>query len=361
MDELNPTLRPATDADLEAMVALFQAAFPRWPAVDSDVPAVEHLRWKMQSHPRALETNTVMETDGEIVGAVVQFCRDVNVGGEILVAHSGSDTAIHPRVQARGLLRHAQPYADSHIEAKFDFALNTASHHPRMRRRNARRGVHIRVSNELRMLVRPFDLRTFVGVHRGRGGWRHFAATTARAALRRRGGRRGAEPCDVQVSTVSRFDERFDRLWEAASPGFDFVPDRRSAYLNWRYDPRGGASLVLVALDDQDLRGYAVLRWSGDTAQLVDLLVDPASPAVVATLAADAVDRARQRGARQLTCALPRVHPYRQPLLDHGFLDAGGDARLEYQPHGDRHEQLAFLGEDANARIHVTLGDFDYI
>ena len=118
---------------------------------------------------------------------------------------------------------------------------------------------------------------------------------------------------------------------------------------------------MLVALDDQDLRGYAVLRWSGDTAQLVDLLVDPASPAVVATLAADAVDRARQRGARQLTCALPRVHPYRQPLLDHGFLDAGGDARLEYQPHGDRHEQLAFLGEDANARIHVTLGDFDYI
>lgn len=362
MDELDPTFRPADEADVDAMVALFQAAFSRWPAVDVDVPVADHLRWKMDCHPRAAGTHTTMEIDGEIVGAVLQFCRDVKVRDRILFAHTGADMAIHPRLQGRGLVQQAQPYGKARVLTQFDFSFGTQNNHPRLQGRAARRGEQLPVANELRMLVRTFDLRSFVGVHGRRGGWRQLASTAATSAFRRLRGRSNGGQANTRLSTALAFDDRFDRLWDSASPEFDFIPDRRATYLDWRYsDRRGGESLVRIASEADEIWGYSVLRWSGETAQLADLLVDPAHPATLDALVADAVDRAAERGASQITCALPLEHPYRQTLLENGFLAAGGEMRLQYRPHGEHQGPLAFLGQDVDARIHITLGDLDYI
>jgi hypothetical protein len=45
------TARNATRADEPAMLEFLFGAFQRWPAFQIEVPAIEHLRWKMQSHP----------------------------------------------------------------------------------------------------------------------------------------------------------------------------------------------------------------------------------------------------------------------------------------------------------------------
>ena len=110
--------------------------------------------------------------------------------------------------------------------------------------------------------------------------------------------------------TVTGFDARFDRLWESVAPAFDFVPERRAAYLNWR-------------------------------------------------LADDAVRQARERGCRGIRCALVRHHPYRAALERAGFIDDGQGSRLQYKPYRDA-GALTFLNEP-HARVHITLGDFDYV
>lgn len=358
-DDRKPKFRPTTDADVDEVVAMLQLAFETWPPVDITVTPQEHLRWKLTSHPLATETNTVMILDGSIVATVVQFAREVQVGGEMLISHSGSDTSVHPRVQGTGLLRFTAPYADQHIQARYDFSFNTESHHPRLRQRNARLQLQTRFANQLRILVRTFDTKAFVGVHLKRGGWRHLASTAAGAARRR--ATPDAKSAELEVTTIELFDDRFDRLWQAAADEFTFLPDRRAPFLNWRYlDPRGGESLVRAVLEGDEVAGYSVLRSQSDRVVIADMLAAPGRLDVVGALVGDAARIAEEEGAPTLSCALPAHHPYREALLEAAFHDVGDDARLQYRPHGDRSEQLAFLGDDPEAAIHLTFGDFDY-
>lgn len=360
-EEAGISFRPMADDDVDEVVAMLQAAFPRWPGIDVPVDPAAHLRWKVSSHPLSSETSTVMLKDGAIVAGVIQFARDVQIDDELWNAHTGSDTAVHPRVQATGLLRFTRPYADRHIQPRYDFGFNTGSNHPRLQRRAARLKLQTPIANGLSTLVRTFDTRSFIGVHLKRGGLRHFAGS-ALAAARGRASSESALPAAVEIDTVERFDDRFDRLWELARGPYRFVADRRADCLNWRYlDPRGGLSEVRAVIDGDEVSGYAVLKRQDGAAILVDLFAVPDRLDVVAALIEDAAEQARVGGSSELSCVLPLHHPYRALLLEAGFLDAGGEWTFRYRPREDRREQLAFLGTDPTAAIHVTAGDFDYV
>ena len=75
------TVRNATRADDPAMLELLFGAFQRWPAFQIEVPAIEHLRWKMQSRPLAPRHQWVAETDGRIVAMMLRIVRRVRARG----------------------------------------------------------------------------------------------------------------------------------------------------------------------------------------------------------------------------------------------------------------------------------------
>lgn len=362
--EFRPSFRPPTDADIGPMVEVLQAAFPRWPTVEVDVPARDHLRWKLENHPLAWPATSVTELDGEIIGLGVQMCRGILVRGSMLTAHSYADGANHPRFQGRGLSRLGEPYVQTEIEPLFDLFFNTESNHPRIRSRNVKIRDRLRFANELRTLAYSSSLRTFAGVHRNSGGWRHLGAASLERARRAiwRAPRAAPLRADLVVETVDSFDADFDSFWETSAQQFDFIGERSARYLNWRYcDPRGGESVVRVARLAGSLGGYAVLKQSAGELAIADLLVSPEHPPLARTLVADAVDHATAQGLAIVTCLLPRSHAYRQAFLDEGFADMGRDARLIYTPRAGHDELLSFLGDDASARIHVTRGDFDFV
>jgi len=360
-EEAGISFRPMADADVDEVVAMLQAAFPRWPGIDVPVDTAAHLRWKISCHPLSAETSTVMVKDAAVVAGVVHFVRAVHLDDELWTAATGSDTAVHPRVQGTGLLRFNRAYMKQHFEPLYDFGFNTGSNHPRMQRRAARLGEQISIANGLSTLVRAFDARSFVGVHLKRGGLRHFAGSALAAARGRPSGGSPSAPA-VDIDSIDHFDGRFDRLWETARGAFRFVPDRRADYLNWRYlDPRGGLSEVRAVIDGDEVSGYAVLRRSDGNAILADLFALPDRSDVVSALIEDAAEQARAGGSSELSCVLPLHHPYRAVLLEAGFLDAGGERTFRYRPREDRREELAFLEADATAAIHVTAGDFDYV
>ena len=97
------TIRNATEADEPQMVELLFRAFHRWPAFEIDVPAVEHLRWKMRSDPVASRHHWVSEIDGEIVAMLLAIARRVRVGGRDYLAQEGADAAVDPRYQGAKL------------------------------------------------------------------------------------------------------------------------------------------------------------------------------------------------------------------------------------------------------------------
>ena len=358
--ELDPAFRPATEADIPAMLRVFRAAFPRWPAVPLVVPPEDHIRWKMASHPRAADTNTVILVGDRIVGAAIQFCREIWVRGELMYAHGGADLAIHPDFQRRQFMSKAQPYAERAVFSQFDFTFNTASNHPRLKARQAARGEHLPFGNSLRVFITAFGARSFVATHMRSGGPRQLVSAGVRAVRQRVPGQTTLESGQFELETLDAFDERADALWERTAPSFDFIADRRANFLNWRHcDPRGGEALVRAATDGHRLLGYAVLRSGESASILADLLVEPGRDDVLRALIADAVAHARDRSS-SLSCALPRLHPYVAAIEAAGFIDDGRGARLQYFPHGDSDSDLKFLGA-ADARLHVTLANFDYV
>ena len=75
------TVRNANEADEQQLLELLPRAFDRWPQFELDVPAVEHLRWKMRSDPIAGRQHWVTEVDGRIVAMLLRIVRRVRVRG----------------------------------------------------------------------------------------------------------------------------------------------------------------------------------------------------------------------------------------------------------------------------------------
>jgi hypothetical protein len=73
------TLRYYRDGDEEGILDCLTAAFGRWPSVDIDVAPIEHLRWKLSSHPIAPQMNYVAVDGERIIGCqliIVQRLKD---------------------------------------------------------------------------------------------------------------------------------------------------------------------------------------------------------------------------------------------------------------------------------------------
>jgi hypothetical protein len=81
---------------------------------------------------------------------------------------------------------------------------------------------------------------------------------------------------DGDLLRVETFGAPFDRLWLEAAPSFDFVAERSSAFLNWRYaDPRGGEHTVFAAWDGEQALGYIAFRMYIGRGQILDILTLP--------------------------------------------------------------------------------------
>lgn len=106
---------------------------------------------------------------------------------------------------------------------------------------------------------------------------------------------------DVQVEEVERFDESFDRLFEAVATVMPCVAEKDSAFLNWRHGPGSpqGPVKVLGVRSDQRLLGYAILKIassSGEDGYILDLMTLPGYRKVARALLRESVRYFRQQG-----------------------------------------------------------------
>ena len=253
-----------------------------------------------------------------------------------------------------------EPHFDALSEGLFDLSLNTESDHPSMRTIAAARGTSTAFGNPLRTLVAGLTFRTQFGLRWRSNRWTSLPLTAVEVT--RQNIRRGRlASSQLTIEAVDQFDQNIDALWAEVAPHFELIGIRDSAFLNWRYaDPRGDDSLILVASEGDATVGYLVLRWTRRSAVIADILARPNRPDIVSRLVNDASWQAGSHGAAIINCALPERHPYRDAVMDNGFLDIGRQTNIRYQHRNVSAETLTFL-EEPDANVHVTLGDFDFI
>lgn len=346
--------RGATLDDAPAIARVVAAAFPEWPSVAIDVPLLDHLVWKMTSPGIPPFHHTVVTDEGAVVASKLRWVALANLDGRPITVDSGADFAVDPAYQGRGVGRFLNEYEGTGRRVRGDIALDLVPSNAVVRER-----MHsdVRIPKPLQVWRLPLRLRTAVAVNVAA---RHRASRpieVLRQALRRRGGR------TTEVIALDGFDDRTDRLWEAAASQFHFARSRAAEYLNWRYsDPRSGRITLLAVPDREELAALAVVRASGQSASLLDLVVRPDQRGAGTRLLRHAATLSRRRGAAALTAWLPPGHPHRLLLRDAGFTELRESVAGEFfQPRGGVTTQ-ALLDRlaDPALRMHITMGDFDF-
>ena len=172
--------------------------------------------------------------------------------------------------------------------------------------------------------------------------------------------RRTRRPLEV-VPLEGPFGEDYDALWEKASPAYDFIAERKSRYLEWKFHrvPHVSYDVFEARGDDGELRGYVVLRATERNGVklglLVDLFADPEDKAAVGALLDRALAWARERGcARLQTFTFDRRVASR--LGNKGFLRIESPMQFCLRIHSDHVDESFFRD---TSRWHVTFGDSD--
>jgi GNAT superfamily N-acetyltransferase len=320
------TLRYYRDGDEQGILDLLTAAFGRWPAVDIDVPPIDHLRWKLTSDPLALKSHYVaVANDGRIIGVQIIIVQHLKYGDRMLLADTCTDYAVHPDFQGRGLSREIWNFDPDYFASTFDLIISI-SDSPVVLHQVKTIGWGRPLANTIEWLE-------------------YTEPPPARATS------------TVQVATVREFDERIDEFCGAVLAPFELAIARDRSYLNWRYaDSRAGRHTICIAEEGGRLVGYAVYAISRSKGFVAELLVLPDRLDVVETLAADAVRYFAEEGVSTVRCWSPQRHPYRDSLLGAGFRVLRPVGQFGFGPHGDVKIPAR---DDPNAPVHFTVGDTD--
>ncbi|MCI0850365.1 MAG: hypothetical protein J4N26_05320 [Chloroflexi bacterium] len=323
------TARLSRDDDEEAILRVLAAAFERWPAADLLVPPIDHLRWKLRSHERALHFVGVI--DGRVAATRLHVVQRIKVGERILLSQYGVDNAVLPQYQGLGLMAALRDFGWDHL-GTYDMAYFVESDHPRMLALAPKVPVPLeRIGNPVEVLSHDGS-----GLPPGRGSrsW--------------------------QIESAQRFDERTDAFWHEASRPFDFIVVRDEKFLNHRFDRRGGTFEIRLATEDGRMLGYLVMSRTSKRRYIADLLVLPGRLDVLEALVRDALVGFRATSAKSVRCWLPRHHPYRDVLERLGFRPRKHEVAFAFEPYRATSDELRFL-HNPRLAIHASISDSDLV
>jgi GNAT superfamily N-acetyltransferase len=312
-------------------------------------------RWQYEENPNCPPEGPeiwVAKEDGEVLGQYATMPVRLKVKDRILSASWGMDVMVRPNLQRKGVGSRLFLYWDKHVEASLGLGLSTASY--TLFRKLAWEDV-----GPVPCYSCILDPRALLSRRIGRFLGSALAPLASLLLWLAFPERRTKNPLAVSVLRTP-FGPDYDELWERVSPAFDFIAERSSAYLEWKYHKVPHVSYeVFEARRDGELSGYAVLRLAERNgvklALLVDLLAHPEDRQCLGTLLGRALDWARERGAARIqTFTFDQRITAR--LASKGFLLIASPMQFCLRIHSDHVDETFFRD---TSRWHVTFGDSD--
>jgi hypothetical protein len=319
--------------DEEGILRVMTEAFQPWPKLPCSVTPLEHLRWKLASHPVAAKIHVVVDSPDGIVGARLDWGLRCLVGEHERDVRLSIDRAVRPKYRRNYAMSAMRNYRQQIHDERFEMYAGYSSDAPYLDRL---RKYRVRGVTRYQRLI---DVLSCDDVFE-----RDSEATH-----------------NWKIRRIDVFDERVDVLWAAARKQFLFGVVRSSSHLNWRYaDRRAGDYVVLAAEEDDRWLGYVVMRASSKTGHIADLIALPERLDVVDSLLGAALDHVRAGGQRRVECWSEPHGVYRWSLDKAGFRQARRSIGLTFRPLKFPAEEAAFLGDPA-APLHITAGDTDLV
>jgi GNAT superfamily N-acetyltransferase len=329
------TWRRYRPGDEEGLLRLLQRTFDGWPAIETSVEPIDHLRWKIQAERDPPLMHSIIEADGRIIGAVLTFLQSFKIGGKVVSGRQGTDIAADPDFQGQGVGRLLMERGRRESPKHYDFELHVGSRsrHPAMST------VRERVYNASLTLAHEVDV---------------LMAPLAGPAPS------VAERPEWSITDARTFDDRIGPFFEEASTPFDLIVVRTKDYLNWRYaDPRAGRFRIRLAEERGRLLGYSVTTSLRRHGYIADLLTLPGRADVAESLLCDALAAFRDANLQSGRCWAPHGHPYLSALQRVGFTERRRPRHVTYRAH--RNPEQAQVLSEPDTRVHLMIGDSDNV
>ena len=248
--------------DRESILELWRASLP-----EASPP---RYAWLYEFGPATAQL--LHAPDGRLVGSIGLMRRTFRMFGETVAAGQSIDLNVQREHRMAGpALKLGRALTDvvARKELAMVYGFPNLSSEPVMKR------LGYRAVGNLERWVRPLSLAPVLRYRAWPEALARAAALVGDPLLRLRCPERSYPiPAGFRVESSTRFDYRFDRLWEAVGPQWPILGERTSAYLHWRFSRCPDVRHRVLCLFDGRGEMVAYLVWSrrDGTASINDFL-----------------------------------------------------------------------------------------
>jgi hypothetical protein len=361
------SIRLYKPGDETQIVTLLNLVFQPWPGRDLITSSLEHWRWKFLDNGfKEKKFAIVAQHQNKIIGCEHSRPTAIKIFDKTRFCRVPADSAMHPEYRGKGIWSRMWKIGVVDLKGDDFYLQYNSTNNPIVENVYKKRG------------NQPFPLPV-LNCSRIRNKRLHYEKTKSKISLNLimknirtilRENRflvDTSKPQNNFKGTIEEheFDKNYNTFWDLISREYEFIIDRNSRYVNWRYnDPRGGLYQTFFALEDDSILGLLVLRLNKihenyPTGHIVDVLVFPERPDVYDMLLRKATDFFDELGVNCIFSWVLKGHPWEQIDKSHGFraISRVGSYLVPNRVGEKIHDLLTL----EPSKIHFTLGDSDWI
>ena len=360
-------VRAYSKGDETGIVDLLELVFQGWPHIDLDCSPLEHWNWKYFGPHINKRYITVALSGEDIIGCHHSVAVNVRINDKTRKCTSSFDYAVHPDFRGMGVStmmgdefsnewrRKDGVFIDYHITGNPILIKSFSRKKPRF----PHDIVNLVWINDIERQLEAYPMDRSWLIRLGYPTLKFFNVIKSKLSLNE------LDSSKIEVKSVNMFDERIESFSKQIENSHDFIVSRSKRYLNGRFcDPRGGDYVVKLAIENDEVLGYLVLKINRyqdyPVGFIVDLLALPGRFDVVEALIISAMSYFETNGVNLINYQLVKGHPYTGVLEKMGFLDSRLSLHLFYNPvAGD--QTISEMNCVKPNRVHLSWGDHDVL
>jgi len=303
----------------------------------------------------------------KIIGVDHAIPNYIKIGDKTHLCSYGADVVVHPEYRRMGVYRRVREVRQKLAEEAGVMLNYHVTSNPIIIKNNLKLGRPY-FPKKIISLVRIIDINEHMMNMPVRNSWYlkfGFIMSKKINEIKNIFKKSAHEDDHLEIITVNEFDEGIARFRNKISNHYNFIVQKSSNYMNWRYcDPRAGNFLVRqIEGENDEILGYCVLSENrtptGYTiGYVVDMLSLPERLDVADALIKDASAYFDGRQVNIVSSLMVKNHPYEAVLMRHGFLDSRLELKLFYRQLRDD-DILDEVKKSSPSKIHFSYGDID--
>jgi len=353
--------------DEEKAVPLLEIVYNKWPHFDLRCTSREHYTWKYLDTPYNYKC-IVYATDGdEIIGSCHTIVKRVKFFDTIHMSGIGGDAAVHPDYRSIGVFNSVKEIQDTLMKEAGVHLCHSITGNPILIESSKRRASPC-IPYDFIHLIRIEDLLKYVEAVRNTGqGVRRLGKNILnRISTLKPATKSVSHEYSTDVTEYDRFEPEYQTFWSMISKHYDFIYERDTSYLNWRYgDHRGGTYIKAHIKKDDSILGFVVLRINKyiedyPEGYIVDLITMPGREDVLRFLLAYSIRKISEEGANVIHCWAFRDSNLARIASEFSFHQLA-KLNIHFRKELVSEKEIKRFNELDLQRIHLSYGDHDWI